>query len=38
MLLFLTPILKVIVAELIISAGKKAIEAIEEELSDSKED
>jgi hypothetical protein len=38
MLPFLTPLFKVIVAELVISAGKKVIEAIEEELSDEEED
>ena len=37
MLPFLTPIFKVIVAEIIVSLSKKAIEAIEEELKTNKE-
>lgn len=37
MLPFITPILKVIIAEIIISLSKKAVEAIEEELKSNKE-
>lgn len=38
MLPFITPIFKIIVAEIIVSLSKKAIEAIEEEFKSHKEE